>query len=68
MQLTKLDFTSAKRTSRRLDSMLSASKRSKVLSDSDIKCSETVTIIHNDHNDILEDEIDTEVLASWPWG
>ena len=44
--------------------MLSASKRSKVLSDSDIKCSETgFTIIHKVDEDTIEDNTETEILA-----
>ena len=35
--------------------MLSASKRSKVLSDRVIKCSETVTINVEDHNETTKD-------------
>ena len=41
--------------------MLSESRRGKSPSDKDIKCSETVTIIHNDKQDTTEDNI--EVLA-----
>ena len=35
--------------------MLSESRRGKAPSDKDIKCSETVTIIHNDNEDTIED-------------
>ena len=62
MQLTKLEFTSAKRTSRRLGSIFSA-RRSKVLSVYNNKCSETVTIIHKVDEDTIEDNTETEILA-----
>ena len=48
-------LTMFKYDSRRLGSIFSAKRRSKVLSVHANKCSETVTIILNDHIDITKD-------------